>query len=232
MTSSQQPPSNNTQKKFSSLFEQTKNLIKNADLEHSFFKKGETVFREGTTALGLYCIQSGKFKLSITGDDGKEKIIHLVKEGDMMGYRALLSDSLYNASAVALESCELIFIPKDIFIEVLKANSQLSFEMMKLLADDLKDAEVQMTHLAQKPVRERMAEAILIMKDTYDFESDQQTLNVTLSREEIANLVGTATETAIRLLSEFRNDRIIELVGKKIKILDLPRLYKTANLPD
>lgn len=232
MPNSEHSPTNLDIKKFDSFFTQIKDLMNGKELDILHFKKSDTVFREGVMPKGLFCINKGKVKLSITGEDGKEKIIRLANNGDMMGYRALLSSSLYNATAVTLEPCELCFIPKDFFIEVLKKDSNLSFEMMKLLSDDLKNAEVQMAHLAQKPVRERMAEALLLMKQTYDFEEDHQTLDIILSREEIANLVGTATETAIRLLSEFRNDGMIELNGKKIKILDLARLIKTANIHD
>ena len=104
--------------------------------------------------------------------------------------------------------------------------------MMKLLSGDLKKAEQMITTLAQKPVRERMAETLLFLKETYGFEEDGITLNVTLTREELANLVGTATETGIRLLSEFKIEKIIELVGKRIKIINMPNLIKTANLED
>ncbi len=103
---------------------------------------------------------------------------------------------------------------------------------MKLFSHDLGKAEHKMTDLAQKPVRERMAEALLFLKETYGTESDGKTLSITLSREEIANVVGTATETAIRLLSEFKTDAIIELQGKKIKIINSEKLIKTANIHD
>ena len=115
---------------------------------------------------------------------------------------------------------------------MLKFDQGLAFEMMKLLSDELHRAEVKLTHLAQKPIRERLAETLLFIKETYGFETDGITLNVRLSREEIANLVGTATESAIRLLSELKKDGIVELDGKKIKILRLPQLIKTANLQD
>lgn len=101
--------------------------------------------------------------------------------------------------------------------------------MIRLLASDLRTAEDHLTELAQKPVRERLAKALLFLKEKYGFEEDKATINVSLSREEIADLVGTATETAIRLLSDFRNDNIIELVGKKIKISNLEKLIKTAH---
>jgi CRP/FNR family transcriptional regulator len=143
-----------------------------------------------------------------------------------------LSGDRYSASAVALEDTQICFIPKELFIHVLKFDQGLAFEMMKLLSDELHRAEVKLTHLAQKPIRERLAETLLFIKETYGFETDGITLNVRLSREEIANLVGTATESAIRLLSELKKDGIVELDGKKIKILRLPQLIKTANLQD
>ena len=204
----------------------------NAEKVCSPYKRGEQIFKEGTRPHGVYCVNYGKIKLSKLGDDGKEQIIRLVKAGDPLGYRALLSGDNYNSSAIALEDSGVCFIPKDLFLGILKNDSTLSLEMMKLLSDDLKKAELQITHLAQKPVRERVAEALLFIKETYGFEEDGQTIAATFSREDIANIVGTATETAIRLLSELNKDHIIQLSGKKIIVTDLPKLIKTANIQD
>jgi CRP/FNR family transcriptional regulator len=103
-------------------------------------------------------------------------------------------------------------------------------EILKMLSIELRKAEQMITDLAQKPVRERMAEALLFLKETYGFEADNQTINVVLSREDIANLVGTATETAIRLLSEFKHDAIVAFEGKKIKLINMDKLIHIANL--
>ena len=194
------------------------------------FKKGQIIFNEGGHPLGIFCVNNGKVKVAHTGQDGKEQIIRMAKQGDMLGYRAMLSAERYNASAVALDDTEVCFIPRDTFFTVLKSSQHLSLEVIKLLATELRKAENNMTDLAQKPVRERTAEALLFLKETYGFEEDGATINVVLSREDIANLVGTATETAIRLLSEFKHDRIVEFVGKKIKILDMKKLVRTANI--
>jgi CRP/FNR family transcriptional regulator len=196
------------------------------------YKKGQILFNEGAYPFGVFCINNGKIKLSHSGDDGKEQIIRLLKAGDILGYRALLSGERYSASAVALEDAQICFIPKELFINVLKMDPALAFEMMKLLSDELHKTEIKLTHLAQKPIRERLAETLLFIKETYGYEADGITLNVRLSREEIANLVGTATESAIRLLSEFKKDGMVELDGKKIKILSQKELVKTANLQD
>lgn len=196
------------------------------------YKKGQTIFHEGAHPFGIYCVNSGKIKLSHLGDDGKEQITRLLKEGDITGYRALLSGDRYAASAIVLEDAHVCFIPKELFIAILKEDAGLAFEIMKLLSDELHRAELQLTHLAQKPVRERLAETLLFIKETYGYEEDGVTLNIRFSREEIANLVGTATESTIRLLSEFKRDGMVELEGKKIKILRPKDLIRTANLQD
>lgn len=196
------------------------------------YKKGQVIFHEGSRPFGIYCVNFGKIKLSKFGDDGKEQILRLVKPGDLMGYRSLLSQDKYSVSAIALEDSGVCFIPKELFMGILQEDGVFSMEIMKLLSDDLKKAEISITHLAQKPVRERLAEALLFIKETYGFEADNSTLNLKLSREELANLVGTATETVIRLLSEFKSDNIISLEGKKIKVNSLSKLVSTANLED
>jgi CRP/FNR family transcriptional regulator, polysaccharide utilization system transcription regulator len=194
------------------------------------FKKGQVIFNEGNHPLGLYCVREGKIKLSHSGQDGKDQIVRMAKNGDVLGYRAMISGERYTASAVALDDSNICFIPRDSFFSVLKTNSGLSMEIIKMLSSDLRKAEQTITDIAQKPVRERMAEALLFLKETYGFEEDGATINVVLSREDIANLVGTATETAIRLLSEFKQDKIVEAIGKKIKLLDVDKLIKTANI--
>lgn len=196
------------------------------------YKKGQIIFHEGMRSYGIYCINSGKVKISKNGDDGKEHIYRLAKPGDLMGYKALLSDTRYSASAIALEDTAVCFIPRDQFMGALTKDNNLALDFMKLISLELGRAEQKVAHLAQKPVRERLAEALLFVKETYGFDEDGQTLNVRLTRDEIANIVGTATESAIRLLSEFKKDGIIDLDGKRIKVLDFNRLLHTANLQD
>jgi len=196
------------------------------------YRKGQIIFHEGAQPFGIFCVNSGKIKLSHLGDDGKEQIIRLLKTGDITGYRALLSGVRYAASAIVLEDAHVCFIPKDLFVNILKEDAGLAFEIMKLLSDELHRAELQLTHLAQKPVRERLAETLLFIKETYGYEEDGQTLNIRFSREEIANLVGTATESIIRLLSEFKRDGLLELEGKRIKVIRPTELIRTANLQD
>ncbi len=193
-------------------------------------KKGQVIFQEGSRAQGLYCINDGKIKLSKTGDEGKDHIVQLVKEGDIIGYNAVLSGEPYSLTATAIEDSKICFVPKSFFFQVVESNGNLSLQIMKLLSSSLKSTQKNLTDIAQKPVRERLAEALLFLKETYGYESDEETLNVILTREEIANIVGTATETVIRLLSEFNHDQMIALNGKRIKILNHKALLKTANI--
>lgn len=210
--------------------DQTKELCHHKSC--AVYKKGQYVFTENGLPAGLFCINSGKIKLTTTGYDGKEQILRLVKAGDMMGYRALLSNERYHSSAVALEDASICIIDKKYFFEAIVASPKLMFEVVKKMSQDLKVAEDHIVSLSQKNVRERMAEALLFLKATYGFEEDNQTLNVNLSREEIADYVGTSTESCIRLLSEFNNDKLISLKGKKISILNLHKLIQTANIED
>lgn len=194
------------------------------------FKKGQYIFSEQSYPLGLYCISSGKIKLSALGLDGKEQILRFAKNGNIVGYRSLLCNEAYHCSAIAIEDTSICFIPKDVFFKLIVQNPALSLEIMQLLGNDLKDAEDHIVSLSQKNVRERVAEALLFFKAVYGLENDQKTIQIKLSREEIADYVGTSTETAIRFLSEFNADGIIQTEGKKIKILNLNKLIQTANL--
>ena len=198
----------------------------------STYKKGQLIFKQGSYPHGLYCVNSGKTKLYQLAENGREQIVRLTKEGDILGYRALLSGEQYTSSAEALQDCSVCFIPRNIFFKLIETNSNLSMQVMKLLSNDLKNAEHRVTDLAQKPVRERMAESLLYLKEIYGLENDNATINVVVRREDIANIAGTATETAIRILAEFKNDGLVEFIGKKIKIKNLKNLIHVANLSD
>lgn len=196
------------------------------------YKKGQLIFKQGSYPHGLYCLNGGKAKLFQLAENGREQIVRLTKPGDILGYRALLSGEQYTSSAEAIEDCNVCFIPKQVFLKFLETNTSLSMQVMKLLANDLKNAEHKVTDLAQKPVRERMAEALLYLKEVYGLEKDNATINVVMRREDLANIAGTATETAIRILADMKNDGLLEFLGKKIKILKFRELVHLANIPE
>lgn len=208
--------------------------LSNLDLQKhcNFYQKGETIFLEGNPPYGLYCINDGRVKIYQSGFDGKEQIMRLAKEGDIIGYRALISGEDYSVSASVIEDSKICIIPKNAFYELLSKNSDIAGKVMKLLASELKEAQSKITELAQKSVIERLAESLLMLKEYYGYEKDGTSVKITVTREEIANIVGTATETTIRLLAELKKQGIIELDGKTIKILKSQELLKLANLYD
>jgi CRP/FNR family transcriptional regulator len=189
------------------------------------------LFYEGTRPMGLFCINSGKVKVFKMSSEGKEQILNLAKPGDFLGYRALISEEFYNASATVIEEAAICYIPKANFLEILNTNPKFFKKMMKAVCHELGVMEDKLVTIAQKSVRERLATTLLMLKETYGMEGDESVLiDIALSREDLANIIGTATETVIRLLSEFKNDRLISLEGKKIKVVNTSGLMKEADL--
>ena len=202
----------------------------NAHKSCTIFKKGQYLFTQHSRPMGLFCVYSGKIKLSTAGPDGKEQIIRLAKDGDVIGYRAIITDENYRLSAIALEESSVCLIEKEFFLDLAMSEPRLNRQIFKLISDDLKRAEEQIVSLSQKSVRERTAEALLFLKATYGFEDDNQTLNIRLSREELADYVGTTTESVIRVLSDFKTSGLIDIAARIIIIIDLGLLIKTANM--
>jgi len=164
-----------------------------------------------------------------TGFDGKEQIIRFAKKGDIIAYRSVLSNELACTSAKVIEDCQVCFIPSEILISFIKTNPAYALELLKLACHELGEANSFITDIAQKTVRERLAEVLLFLVADFGLDNEQF-LNISLTREELANLVGTATESVIRLLSEFKSDKLVELSGRKIKITDTSGLEKISNV--
>lgn len=182
-------------------------------------KKGEKLMTEGNTINGLYCIRDGKGKLTKLNTNGKEQIIKFVKGGDILGQRSILSDELVGLNAIALEDMHVCFIPKGDILETIKENNKFSLNMMKNISHQLNEANTSISQMAQKPVKDRLADTLLKLEEIFGIDNEG-CIDVVLTREEIANTIGTATESAIRLLSNLNKDGVIDLVGKKIKISD------------
>ncbi len=198
----------------------------------NIYPKGQTVFWEGNKPQGMYCVNKGAVKISHTGNDGKEQIIRMVREGDILGYRSLITGEDYTSTAVALEDTTVCLIPKENFFKLLEENSDLSLGVMKLLSKELDTAENTISSLAQKQVRERIAETLLMLKEFYGTEADGETIQASVSRYDIAGMAGTARETATRLLSELKQDNVIDFDSKKIRIINPYKLIRIANLTD
>lgn len=182
-------------------------------------KKGENLMTEGSSINGLYCIKDGKCKLTKLNTNGKEQIIRYIKGGSVLGHRSILSEELVGLNATALEDMHVCFIPKGDILEVIKHNSQFSLSLIKDISHELNEANTSISQMAQKPVKDRLAETLLKLEDIFGVDQGG-CIDVVLTREEIANTIGTATESAIRLLSNLKKDKVIDLVGKKIKIIN------------
>lgn len=201
-----------------------------AEKKKMVLRKDQVLFHEGTAPLGLYCIEVGKIKLNMIGSDGREQIVKLMKSGEVLGYRALMSGDYYNATATAIEETTVCLIPKQIIEKMILHSDKFLKELIRKLSVDLAQAQQSVTSIAHKSLRQRVAEAIIQLKEIYGFESDGKTIAVVLSREEIAGVVGTATESIIRQLSELKKEGLIALEGKRIKILNEGRLHVTADI--
>ena len=194
------------------------------------FKRGQILFHEGGNATGMFFLTSGKVKISKLDVNGSERIIRLSKEGDILGFRTLFSSEKYPCSAIAIEDSSVCYIPIEIFYKLMENNLDLSRKVIRLLSEELSIADQKLTNNCNKPVMERIAVALLNIQRVYGFEDDNLTINASLKRADIANLIGATTETAVRSLSKLKEDRIIEYNGKKIKILNHKELIKVANM--
>ena len=198
----------------------------------NFYKKGQVVFYEGNRGQGLFCIYKGKVKVHKLGREGKEQIVRFAKAGDFLGYRSLLCNEPYHATATALEDTVICYLPKSKFLEILQNSHSLSFKTIQLLTRDLKESEKKIVNITQKPVIERIAEALLILKEKFGLKEDHKTLNVILTRREIGDLAGVTTETTIRTLSEMNKKGVLNLCGKQIELTDVTRLINLANIDE
>jgi CRP/FNR family transcriptional regulator, polysaccharide utilization system transcription regulator len=197
----------------------------------SSYKKGSVIYKEGNRMNGFYCVNKGIIKMFKTGFEGREQIIRFAKKGELIGYRSVLSGEFACHTAKVIDDAILCFIPSETVFGLIRSNAEFAIDMIQLTCKELNEANSFITDIAQKTVRERLAEVILILKDNFGPDADN-VVQISLTREELANIVGTATESVIRLLSEFKDDKLIELNGRKIKILNEKALMKIANVFD
>ena len=193
-----------------------------------FIKKGEPLFEEGEHINGIFCIKEGVCKVSKMSENGKNQIVNLVKRGDIIGERSLVSDEISNLSAIALNDMEVCFIPKEEILKDLEKNPAFTMDLLKSMADSLKKADNLVVDMAQKSVKQRLAEALLSLHSKFKT-NKEDAIDIHLSREDIANIIGTATESAIRLLSELKKKEIIAFKGKDIIIVNEKELEKIAQ---
>lgn len=196
----------------------------------AIFKKGELLFKEGEKPSGLICLASGKVKVFKEGVGGREQILKMVRQQGFIGYRALFSDNTWSVSAAAIEDSAICVLEKNSLVKILKKNADLALKFIKVIAEELGFSNNRTVSLTQKHIRGRLAESLLVLRDTYGYEADGKTIRVSLSREDMANLSNMTTSNAIRTLSNLASEGNIEIKGRKISILDSTNLEHISEL--
>lgn len=214
---------------FHVLSEEEKQMLKEGSVCKSY-KKSEIIFKEGDTPAGLTCLSKGKVKVFKEGVGGREQIVRLAKPTGFIGYRALFAEEKHTATAVAIEDSIICIMDKQHVFDLLQTNTALSLSIIKAFATELGLSINRTVTLTQKHIRGRLAESLIFLKDTYGLEPDGQTIKVYLSREDVANLSSMTTSNAIRTLSSFASEDVVELEGRKIKILDFNKLERISDL--
>ncbi|MBN8703822.1 MAG: response regulator [Bacteroidetes bacterium] len=207
-------------------FEDLKKLSEKYDSKE--LKKKEVLYTESSTVKGLYFLNKGKIKTYRTNEQGKELITGLFKEGDFIGYLALLEEGNYSDSAMALEDSEVSLVPKEDFYSLIYKNADVSRKFIKILSDNLKEKEEELLKLAYNSVRKRVAEALVKLHARFST-NPENAFSISISREDLANLAGTATETTIRTLSDFKEEGLVEIKGSSITIKNLGKISTMKN---
>lgn len=205
--------------------------LKNSMLRKEI-KKGKILFRERTYPGGVYILRKGKVKIYQTSREGRQQIVYIYRKGEIMGYRPIICNETHPVSAAALENCVVSFIPRKNFLEVLRSSLDLSNRLLVNLTHEFAVWTNKISVFARCPVRERLALSLLILNEKYSREGHEHLPSViNLSREDLANYVGTAKETLVRMMHDFKQRKIIKTEGrKKIMILDAKELEKIAEL--
>jgi CRP-like cAMP-binding protein len=194
------------------------------------YSKGEVIFREGSFPSGIFFIMSGMAKKYKVDKEGKEQIIYVANSGELIGYHAILEEERYPDSAAVLEESKIGFIPKEDFLEVLQRSPILNRRLLKTLSHEFAVLVNSVTLLGSRSLRERLAVQLIILREKY--KADLQPgmpIEINLSRDDLANLVGATRENVLRILSEWKEEDIITTRGRKIIVKDISRLLKLAN---
>ncbi|MBK5284602.1 MAG: Crp/Fnr family transcriptional regulator [Bacteroidia bacterium] len=195
------------------------------------YKKKQIIHRAGLTPQGLFIVRKGKVKIYKIADSAKEIIIHIAGAGEMVGYSALMRDSEYHFWAEAIDNCELDFIPKKLFYELIEEYPKLSIKLMHTFFTQYDRVIDKMVDILSDQVRKRTAKTLLWLMQTHGLEEDRKTISIVLSRNDLAHLVATNTETLVRTLSDFKSENIISVKGKKISITNHEKLSRIVHLP-
>jgi len=194
------------------------------------YRKGQNLFMQGNPSFGLYCLGDGNIKVSIVNNEGKESIVRIASGGHIVGHRSIFSHQPYQAMGTSLSNTHACFIDKKYLLELVKTDVSVANYSLFSLARDLGVSEKKISSLSHQNVRERFAVLLLMLKESHGVEKNGEILlEINLSREEMGSLLGMASETLIRCISEFKEENSIRLEKKMIVILDLEKISKIAN---
>jgi CheY-like chemotaxis protein len=186
------------------------------------YHKKQTLYQEGKRPRFLYYLVKGKVKGFKTHEDGKDYITDVFSDGDFMGYPALLEDKNYDDSAVILEDAEIMQIPKEDFLQMIYGDMNVAAKFIHIITQNVKEKEVRLLTLAYSSLRKRVAKALVDLNTKYNEPGSNKPIEI--SREDIAHYVGTATESLIRTLSDFKAEKLVEIKEGKIRISDPEKL--------
>jgi CRP-like cAMP-binding protein len=202
------------------------------DYELLTANKTEQVYKKGEGAYptGIFYVIDGKVKKYKLDKDAREQIIYVANTGELFGYHAILSEDRYPDSAAALEESRIAFVPKEDFVETLNRSKVLSRRLLKTLSHEFAVLANSLSMFAQKSVRERLALQLIVLREKYkvNFETGMP-VEINMSRDDLANLVGTARENVVRILSEFKEQKILETRGRLIIVHEVNKLIKIAD---
>jgi CRP-like cAMP-binding protein len=190
--------------------------------------KKEMIYHEGDELRTVFFLNKGKVRTFKMNNDGKEFVTGLHSAGDFLGYMSVLEGGRVGESAETLEDCELALIPREEMLALMYKDRDVSMRFIKMLTREVKEKEERLLDLAYSSVRQRVAQALLRLRERYA-EGDSSRLGVRISREDLATIVGTATESLIRTLSDLKDDGLIRMDGREILIGDPRRLEQLAN---
>lgn len=194
------------------------------------YKKNQIIYQEGEEPTGLLCLGSGKAKVFKEGVGGRDQIVRMAKAPGLIGYRALFAQGPHIASAVVIDPCIIFHIPSEVVTQLMSTNNQLCLNIIHAFATELGFSRYRTVTLTQKHIRGRLAESLLLLKDIYGYEEDNVTLNVYLSREDLANFSNMTTSNAIRTLTNFAKENVLTVDGRIIKIIDEELLQRISKL--
>ena len=193
------------------------------------FKKNQIIYAEGETPEYLWCLLKGKVKKFKDGIGGRQQILRLHRPVQYFGYRAYFAKEPYVSSAAAFEASTIGTVPLKLVEELIHKNINLAWFFIHELSRNLGGSGAKIVNLTQKHIRGRLAEALIVLKDSYGYEDDDSTLRIYMAREDLANLSNMTTSNAIRTLTSFVNEKIIAVDGRRIKIINEQMLRKISK---